>query len=717
MMPQEVIEILTSNIDTLWVINCAILVFIMQAGFMCMETGLSRHKNSINVALKNAADFGVSVVIFWIFGFGIMFGTSFNGFFGTDLFFFKTDKAEYMTYFVFQAMFVATAATIISGAVAERMKFNGYLIMTILATGIIYPIVGHWAWSSSYLSKYDTVDQLLAVTETVKTTGWLSDLGFVDFAGSTIVHSVGGWIALAAVIILGPRIGKYSDANKGKFTGSSFPLAVLGTLILWFGWFGFNGGSNGAMDETVPLILINTFLAAAFGLLTGLGISYLRFKKPEPFYIILGPLAGLVAITAGCNSMTSVTSIFVGIVGAIIAIVINEVLNKYEIDDVVGAVPVHLAAGVWGTLAVGLFSDLTILDTGLDRFAQIKIQLIGIIVIGLFSFISSFIILSLFNKFYPLRVSPMQEELGLNIAEHNAVSIEHDLISILDKQSESGDLKVRGPQDPFTAGGVIGLYYNKLMSKLETSEEERSKWRERISKEVKLAVKVQENFLPKRNLKNYPVHGINIAAREVSGDFFSFYPHNDSIYFIIADVAGKGIHAGMVMAKASTLFEVLSQSKLDPDEMAFHMNNDLNQTKTSGMFVTSIVGEYNLITDEIRWVNAGHQPAVLRDENGKYSQFESSAPPLGVIKQKEKNIYITNKTKLNGSRFYAFTDGLSESLDDKGEEIGIEGSIEIIEENFNTDTSKQLDKITKTIMDTSQSRDLSDDLTLISIGK
>jgi len=599
-MAQEVIDILTSNIDTLWVIDCAILVFIMQAGFMCMETVLSRHKNSINVALKNAADFGVSVVIFWIFGFGLMFGTSYNGFFGTDLFFFKTDKAEYMTYFVFQAMFVATAATIISGAVAERMKFNGYLIMTVLATGIIYPIVGHWAWSSSYLSKYDTVDQLLAITGTVKTTGWLSDLGFVDFAGSTIVHSVGGWIALAAVIILGPRIGKYSDANKGKFTGSSFPLAVLGTLILWFGWFGFNGGSNGAMDEAVPLILINTFLAAAFGLLTGLGISYLRFKKPDPFYIILGPLAGLVAITAGCNSMTSVTSIFVGVVGAIIAIIVNEVLNKFEIDDVVGAVPVHLAAGVWGTLAVGLFSDLSILDTGLDRFSQIKIQLIGIIAIGAFTFISSFAILSFFNKFYPLRVSPVQEELGLNIAEHNAVSIEHDLISILDKQSESGDLKIRGPQDPFTAGGVIGLYYNKLMSKLETSEDEKNKWRERISKEVKLAVKVQENFLPKRNLKNYPVHGINIAAREVSGDFFSFYPHNDSIYFIIADVAGKGIHAGMVMAKASTLFEVLAQSKVDPDEMVFHMNNDLNNTKTAGMFVTSIVGEYNLITDEIK---------------------------------------------------------------------------------------------------------------------
>jgi len=716
-MAQEVINILTSNVDTLWVINSAILVFIMQAGFMCMETGLSRHKNSINVALKNAADFGVSVVIFWIFGFGLMFGTSYNGFFGTDLFFFKTDKAEYMTYFVFQAMFVATAATIISGAVAERMKFNGYLIMTVLATGIIYPIVGHWAWSSSYLSKYDTVDQLLVITGTVKTTGWLSDLGFVDFAGSTIVHSVGGWIALAAVIILGPRIGKYSDANKGKFTGSSFPLAVLGTLILWFGWFGFNGGSNGAMDEVVPLILINTFLAAAFGLLTGLSISYIKFKKPDPFYIILGPLAGLVAITAGCNSMTSVTSIFVGIVGAIIAIIVNEVLNKFEIDDVVGAVPVHLAAGVWGTLAVGLFSDLSILDTDLDRFSQIKIQLIGIISIGAFTFISSYIILSFFNKFYPLRVSPVQEELGLNIAEHNAVSIEHDLISILDKQSESGDLKVRGPQDPFTAGGVIGLYYNRLMSKLETSEDEKNKWRERISKEVKLAVKVQENFLPKRNLNNYPVHGINIAAREVSGDFFSFYPHNDSIYFIIADVAGKGIHAGMVMAKASTLFEVLAQSKVDPDEMVFHMNNDLNNTKTAGMFVTSIIGEYNLITDEIRWVNAGHQPAILRDGQGKYNQFESLAPPLGVIKQKDKSVYNIQKTKLNGSRFYAFTDGLSESLNDKGEEIGIDGSIGIIEQNYNKDTVKQLDSITQSVIRTSQNQKLSDDLTLISIGK
>ena len=693
-----------SLVDTLWVINCAILVFIMQAGFMCMESGLSRQKNSINVALKNAADFGVSVVIFWLFGFGLMFGKSFNGLFGTDLFFFATNISEYQTYFVFQAMFVATAATIISGAVAERLKFIGYLVITVLATGIIYPIVGHWAWSSSYLGE-------------AMNKGWLASIGFVDFAGSTIVHSVGGWIALSGILILGPRIGKFSIANKGKFTGSSFPLAVLGTLILWFGWFGFNGGSNGAMDDAVPLILINTFLAASFGLLTGLVISFLIHKKPDPIYIVLGPLAGLVAITAACNSVNSLLAIIIGIIGSIIAIIVAKILDRFEIDDVVGAVPVHLAAGIWGTLAVGFFSDLEILGTGLTRFEQIKVQIIGIASIGAFSFIVSFILLKIFNSFYPLRVSPIHEQVGLNIAEHGATSIEHDLISILDKQSTSGDLKVRGPQDPFTAGGVIGLYYNKLMSKLETSETEKNKWRKRISSEIDLAVKVQENFIPKRNLENYPVQGINIPAREVSGDFFGFHPHNESVYFIIADVAGKGIHAGMVMAKASTLFKVLAQDRVDPDEMMLHMNNDLFNTKTGGMFVTSILGVYDLITEEVSWVNGGHLPALIRDQTGKFEEYESKAPPLGVILQKNKSIYMTNKKKLNGKRFYVFTDGLSESLDENNKELGIAGTKRIINRNFNSAVKVELTNISKEVIGKSRKKILSDDLTIVTIGK
>lgn len=703
-MENLTVDNVKTYVDTLWVFSCAILVFIMQAGFMCMESGLSRHKNSINVALKNLADFSISIVIFWLFGFGLMFGKSFNGFFGTDLFFFETDISAYQTYFVFQAMFVATASTIISGAVAERLKFVGYLLITTFSTGIIYPIVGHWAWSSGFLGE-------------AMNKGWLVAQGFVDFAGSSIVHSVGGWIALAGIITLGPRVGRFSKENKGRFTGSSFPLAVLGTLILWFGWFGFNGGSNGALDDSVALILINTFLAASFGLLTGLLISFIFHKKPDPMYLVLGPLAGLVSITASCNSVNSFLAIMIGIIGSIIAIIASELLEKYEIDDVVGAVPVHLAAGIWGTLAVGLFSDLEILGTGLTRLGQIKVQSIGIVTIGAFSFTTSMIFFKLLNLVYPLRVSPLHEQLGLNIAEHGAVSVEHDLINILSKQAETGDLKIRGPQNPFTTAGVIGLYYNKLMNKLETSEEEKNKWRKRILHEINLAVKVQKNFLPKRNLENYPVQGINFAAREISGDFFSFYPHNDSIYFIIADVAGKGVHAGMVMAKTSTLFELLSQDKIDLDEMMLHINNDLFITKTGGMFVTSILGIYDLNTDEVLWVNGGHQPAVIRDSKGNFEEIFSDAPPLGVIKQKNKSIYKINKKKLNGSRFYVFTDGLSESLNEKNEEIGIEGSKLIINNNYNKDLKIQLYNIAKEVINKTKDKKLIDDLTIVAIGK
>ncbi len=256
-----------------------------------------------------------------------------------------------------------------------------------------------------------------------------------------------------------------------------------------------------------------------------------------------------------------------------------------------------------------------------------------------------------------------------------------------------------------------------MMNKLETTEAEKNKWRNRISKEIELAVKVQENFIPKRNLKNYPVKGINIPAREVSGDFFSFYPNNENIYFIIADVAGKGIHAGMVMAKASTLFEVLSQGKVDLDEMAFHMNNDLFNTKTGGMFVTGIIGNYDIISEEIKWVNAGHQPALIRHPKGNFEEFESKSPPLGVVFQKNKSVYQVNKKNLNGHRFYSFTDGLSESLNKNNEEIGIEGAKKIINNNFNSSLADELDNMSKEVLNYSSKDKLDDDLTILTIGK
>ena len=375
---------------------------------MCMETGLSRHKNSINVALKNAADFGVSVVIFWIFGFGLMFGTSYNGFFGTDLFFFKTDKAEYMTYFVFQAMFVATAATIISGAVAERMKFNGYLIMTVLATGIIYPIVGHWAWSSSYLSKYNTVDQLLAITGTVKTTGWLSDLGFVDFAGSTIVHSVGGWAGLAGALLLGARKGKYdSQGNIHPMPASSLPLSTLGTFVLWLGWFGFNGGSQLALGskgdaDAISAVIANTNIAACAGAVVAMILTQILFKKVDLTMVLNGALAGLVSITAGPDYPSMGLAMLIGGIGGALVVFAVPFFDKLKIDDPVGALSVHLVAGIWGTLAVGLFKE----DGSLGA------QIMGIVVIGLFTFVFSAVVWFILKVTMGIRVSEEQENIG-----------------------------------------------------------------------------------------------------------------------------------------------------------------------------------------------------------------------------------------------------------------------------------------------------------------
>ena len=248
-----------ANIDLLWMLMCAILVFMMQAGFMCLESGIIRNKNNINVALKNVSDFGISIVCFWAIGYGVMFGVSKSGFMGSNDFFFDPSgtatSGQAMTFFIFQSMFCATAASIISGAVAERLKFNSYLIITAIVGTILYPVVGHWAWANS--------DDMFGGDGS---TGWLYDAGFIDFAGSTIVHSTGGWIGLAIILIIGPRTGRFVEGKIRKFAPSNLPLSVLGVLLLGFGWHGFNGGSNLVLDEAVPGILLNTFLAAAAGI-------------------------------------------------------------------------------------------------------------------------------------------------------------------------------------------------------------------------------------------------------------------------------------------------------------------------------------------------------------------------------------------------------------------------------------------------------------------
>ena len=707
--------ILQANLDTFWLLVCAILVFLMQAGFMCLESGLSRNKNSINVALKNVTDFGIAVVTFWAFGFALMYGTSVMGLFGNRFYFFTTHVAGYQTYFVFQAMFVATAATIISGAVAERLKFFSYVIITFVTSGFLYPIVGHWAWAFNFDNPTEKF-------------GWLGKMGYIDFAGASVVHSVGGWVALSVLLVIGNRTGRYRDNAKKTFQGSNTPMAALGALILWFGWFGFNGGANGAMDLKVPLILINTFLSASFGLIFSSIMGVIIMKKPEPLFMITGPLAGLVSITAGCAHVNPSEAILIGSIGGIVSGSTIVLLEKFKIDDVVSAIPVHLASGIWGTIAVAIFGNFEMMGIEKTRFEQLIIQLIGIASIGGFCFFSSFIIFKLINLVFPLRVSKIEEELGLNISEHNASTDTHELLEVLTKQAKSEDYSMRAPQDPFTDSGIIGTQYNVLMDRLEQSEKQKNKWKNRVSNEIKLAMNVQKRLMPNRDLTNYPIFGLNIPAREISGDFYDFYLHDDQVYFTLSDVSGKGVNAGMVMAKAITLFKIFAKQKFKPNEILLEMNNDLNETNPSGTFITSIVGSYNLKTDEVEIANAGHQPAILRKENN-FTEFPSSSTPLAVIKQKNADAYKLETFKLDGGRVYCFTDGFSECLDENKEEIGIDGVKELIKNHKNPSLKKELEDATEEIRQKSLKKDykekgikessdiLDDDLTIIGIGK
>jgi len=705
--------IFTSQIDTLWVLICTCLVFLMQGGFMCLEAGITRPKNSINIALKNITDMSVAITVFWMFGFGLMFGSSFYGIFGTEYFFFTSDYGAYQVYFLYQAVFVATATSIISGAIAERTKFEAYILIALITSGLVYPIVGHWGWASLVIADYAANAD----------PGWLVALGFYDFAGSTIVHSVGGWIALASLIVIGPRTGRFNNTGNIKIY-TSFPLAIFGIFLLWFGWFGFNGASNGKLDFNVPSIMMNTFAGGAGGLLIGVLYGYFKEKTISPRAILIAPLAGLVSITASANIIDQGQAITIAALGTLIALKSDEVLERFEIDDIVGAVPVHLVAGIWGTIAVALFGDIdNDFFNNATRFDVFKSQLIGILSIGLFAFISTFLILKTVNKFYKLRVTASEEELGLNISEHDENTTELDLIKFLKTQIKTKDLKLRTNQDPFTNFGIIGYYVNQMLTKLEKSEKEVEMWRSRVLREINLAVEVQRNFKPERDLTQYPVFGQNIPARELSGDFFDIYPHNKDVYFIVADVAGKGINAAMVMAKSITLFEMLVGNKHDIDEVAQKINNDIFFTKTRGMFATAIIGIYNKDTEEMRFVNAGHQTPIVKLKNDSFEKIEDEKLfPLGVAEVNDPKNYQINKINLKDKRFYIYTDGLSEIFDSNGNEIGEEGIKKVLLENKNQQIKKEIEATTRALMIKStlagnKPGELHDDMTFVGFVK
>lgn len=453
-------------IDAVWVAVCGSLVFFMQPGFQMVESGLTREKNSINVAIKNLTDIGISLFVYWLFGFAIMFGHSKGGFIGTTHFLpggFNNVSFDLCNFLFFEAMFCSTSATIVSGAVAERMKYSSYIISTFIISALIYPVFGHWAWNGiqpSFISD---------------SAGWLNKIGFVDFAGSTVVHSVGGYVALAGVIILGARKGRFvQDYQTGKtksreIQGCNIPMTVAGVFILWFGWLGFNGGSDLAFTDRIPQVLMNTCISAATGMLSSLFVGWAFSGLPNVNFVINGTLAGLVSITAGCHCVTPGAAALIGIIGGIVMLLASKLLEKLKLDDAVGAIPVHLAAGIWGTLAVGIFGQPEQLGTNPILGSQLLAQVIGIAACGIWSFGIAFTLLFILNKIKPLRVASEDEDKGLNIVEHGSSTMIFDLYNKMSEQARTGDLSIRLKEEPFTEIGQISSLYNKVMDKLEST--------------------------------------------------------------------------------------------------------------------------------------------------------------------------------------------------------------------------------------------------------
>ena len=436
-MAQEEGEPLTPEyvqgvLNTIWIVIASVLVIFMNAGFGMLETGFCRHKNAVNILSKNLIVYAIATLVFWAFGFSIMFGGD-NPFIGGGGYFLSGEPATYgldpfpdglpvSVFFLFQSAFAATAATIVSGAVAERIEFVAFLLFSILIVGISYAITGHWVWSGS---------------------GWLGAAGFSDFAGSTVVHSVGGWAALMGAAFLGPRMGKYAeDGTPRALPGHNMSIATLGCLILWIGWFGFNPGSQLAADIEVPYIAVTTGLAGAAGGVASTATSWIKDGKPDLSMIINGVLAGLVGITAGCAGASYFGAVIIGLIAGIIVVFSVAFFDNIKIDDPVGATSVHLVCGIWGTLAVGLFDQTSGLFYS-GSLAQLGAQILGILSIGGFTVLLSTIFWLALKATVGIRVHAEQEYEGLDIAEHGM-------------EAYNGFLKEVGPAS--VGGTETGMY-------------------------------------------------------------------------------------------------------------------------------------------------------------------------------------------------------------------------------------------------------------------
>jgi len=703
-------------IDVLWVLICAGEVMLMQLGFCMLESGLVRSKNSINVALKNLADFCVAGLLFYLIGYSFMFGESAGGLIGWGGLGPTFDSGMAVAFFIFQMVFACTAATIVSGAVAERTSFYGYVWLSALITMFVYPVSGHWIWGDG---------------------GWLAELGFRDFAGATAVHSVGGWLALAAVIVIGPRRGRF-DTTVFRASSHSLVVATFGVIVLFFGWYGFNGGSMLAFTSAVPGILLNTSLAGLAGGAANLFATKIHYRYPELKQTLNGVIGGLVAITACCNAVSPSESIFIGAAGGLIAFGAALWLERMKFDDVVGASAAHAFPGVWGTLCVALFGDAEVLGTGHSRVTQLGVQALGCLVVFGWAFGVGILLIRFVETFSRLRVSVDDEQMGLNIAEHGATTEIIDLLDDMSLHRQSGDFAGRVQADPFTEIGQIASEYNLVLGKVaeEMNLREEASDRLRVERDrvrqlnqeftssIAYAQTIQRAFLPRPEAMSalIPHHGLIFRPRDVvSGDFYWLARNHGSTFVAVADCTGHGVPGAFMSIVGITFLNQIMQEGADPspakmlETLNRHVRGALKQDEGSGNVDGMEVALCRIDEDAIVFAGA-RRPLWIQRADGQLSEIRGSRAAIGGPKRPRQHAFHEESiARRDAFRLFLFSDGIVDQPDERRRPLDLSALRQEITAGASEDIGEQARRVANRLERHQGAAAQRDDITFLGI--